>query len=162
MVANATIKYFVASATNMGDNPGYNSSIGHHVFVLTKYQRKYMDLQLEPFGLGGKDFPFLSVLYHQDGRTQEEITEHVGVDKATTARAVTRLVEKGFVTKEVDPTDHRAYRVYLTKKGKDFQPKLRKILKSWTEKMLSNLSKKESDELFKLLGKLVDVVEEIK
>jgi len=66
-------------------------SIGRLLAHIHKYTRKYMSERLDQYGLGGSTYGFLFFLYHNDGLTEKEITDHMLVDKATTTRAISKL-----------------------------------------------------------------------
>ena len=40
---------------------------------------------------------FLLELYKKDGKNQEELSEKLNIDKGTTARAIKKLEEEGFL-----------------------------------------------------------------
>jgi DNA-binding MarR family transcriptional regulator len=55
------------------------------------------------------------------------------VSKATSARAIQSLEKEGYVYRERDENDLRAYRVYLTEKGKEMRDIILKKLNSYME-----------------------------
>ena len=57
------------------------------------------------------------LLLHEDGVSQEQLANSIKCDRATSARSIARLLDAGYVRREVDPTDRRAYRVFLTEHG---------------------------------------------
>ncbi|WP_243683766.1 MarR family transcriptional regulator [Methanosarcina barkeri] len=59
------------------------------------------------------------VLYRKDGLSQETIAKTLKVSKATSTRAIKNLEKEGYVYRQRDENDLRAYRVYLTEKGKE-------------------------------------------
>jgi DNA-binding MarR family transcriptional regulator len=129
-------------------------SIGRRIHMLDRWMRLYIADELGDLGIGAGQFPFLMALYHRDGRTQEELTQAVNVDKATTTRAIGKLVKEGYVRKERDSKDRRAYRVHLTDKANDIKPKLRRTLRKWTELLTQDLTKEEEETLRKLMDKM--------
>ena len=130
-------------------------SIGKRIHMLDRWMRIYLGEELGELGIGPGQFPFLMTLYRGDGRTQEGLTRVVNVDKATTTRALKKLAKEGYVKKERDPDDKRAYRVYLTDKARKIRPKLRSTLRKWTHLLTQDLSKEEEETLRKLLDKMV-------
>ncbi len=92
-------------------------SIGRDVSHLFRSIRNFMGRQLEPYGIGDAQFPFLMLLLHEDGISQEYLATALKCDRATSARSIARLEDAGYVSRVVDPDDKRAYKVFLTEQG---------------------------------------------
>ena len=86
---------------------------------------------------------FLIVLYKQDGINQEEISERLNIYKGTTARAIKKLEEAGFVKRCRDEKDKRAYKVYLTDKAKDIEEEFFNILDEWDNELVKGITEEE-------------------
>ena len=95
---------------------------------------------------------FLLELYIQDGRNQEELSERLKIDKGTTARALKKLEEQGFITRLKDECDKRSNKIYLTQKA--IQENVYDILDEWNKKLRESLSKEEEEIVEKLLMKV--------
>jgi len=113
-----------------------------------------MTQQLEQFGIHGHTYGYLLFLYHEDGISEKEITEHMLVDKATTTRAISKLEDSGYVRRERDEMDKRSHKVYLTKKAEDLRPKFQKLKKDWNEIVLGDLNEDEKRTLLDLLNRI--------
>jgi len=94
------------------------------------------------------------MLYNKDGVNQETLSETLHIDKATSARAIKKLEEQGFVTRIRDANDRRNYNVFLTEKAKKLKPKIREMLRNWTKILLKDISKEDEEKLFNLLEKI--------
>lgn len=130
-------------------------SVGRRIHILDRWMKLFLEEELKELDVSMAQFRFLLPLFHQDGVTQEQLTERVYVDKATTARAISKLEETGYIKREKDPEDKRAYRLFLTKKAKDFHPKMKTIMEKWTEMLTQDLTEKEKETLLALLDKMV-------
>jgi DNA-binding MarR family transcriptional regulator len=128
--------------------------IGKWVSVLYRIGQTYLDRKAEASGVGGGYYPFLLCLYRKDGVTQDAISTYLSVDKATTARAVAALENLGHVTRERDPADKRAYRVFLTETGRRLEPKLRAELKHWAGIVTADFTDQEQKIACKLLERM--------
>lgn len=133
---------------------GEYRSLGRHISHLSMEIRRYLQRELDPYGIGPGQFHFLICLYHRDGISQEELTDLLMVDKATTTRAVSRLEKSGYITRDRDETDKRRYRVRLTEKAFDLRPTLKQILRNWTSGMLEGFDENEIGVLFEFLERL--------
>ena len=114
----------------------------------------YIGKQLSHIGVGSGQFMFLLQLYRKDGRSQEELSEILSIDKGTTARAIKKLEEDGFLFRERDENDKRAYKIYLTDKGNDVKDTILDALNSWEDIITSRLSNEERAILDLLLNKI--------
>ena len=94
------------------------------------------------------------MLYKKDGVNQETLAEKLNIDKATSARAIKKLEENGFVIRKKDQNDRRNYNIFLTEKARKIKPKIKSILSNWTDLLLEDLSQEEAEQLFILLEKI--------
>ncbi len=128
--------------------------IGRYVSQMYRKGNAYIGKQLSDIGVGSGQFMFLLELYRQDGRSQEELSEILDIDKGTTARAIKKLEDDHFLLRERDENDKRAYKIYLTDKGRDVKQPILDALKSWEDIITSRLSKEERTILDILLNKI--------
>ena len=63
----------------------------------------------------------LKCLWNQDGLSQKEIADLLGIQAATATRMVIRMERSGFVLRETDAEDQRVSHVYLTDLGRSLQ-----------------------------------------
>ena len=113
-----------------------------------------MNKELEPYKLGGERYIFLKILYGHDGVNQEELSNLLNIDKATTARAIKKLEKDGYVIKKVLPENRREYKIYLTKKAIDIKPIIDDVLYSWTHILLQKISEEEREQVQQILKKM--------
>lgn len=131
--------------------------IGRLVAQLYRKNTKLVLENLEKLGIGSGQYFFMAELYRQDGITQEELTEKVFVDKATTARAIKKLEELGYVKREVSKIDRRAYNVYLTQKANEIKEDFFEALKSNEKRIVEKITNEEVDVLRNILKKLLEL-----
>jgi DNA-binding MarR family transcriptional regulator len=144
----------IIKAIKKGTNMSHPKSIGRYTSCIYRNFHKYMHDQLQEFSLGSGQFHFLMMLYRKDGVNQETLAETLQIDKATSARAIKKLEQQGFVTRKKDTNDRRNYNVFLTEKAKKLKPKIRKTLHNWTKILLKDISKEEEQRLYTLLEKI--------
>ena len=63
----------------------------------------------------------LKCLWNQDGLSQKEIADLMGIQAATATRMVIRMERSGLVERKTDPEDQRVSQVYLTDLGRSLQ-----------------------------------------
>src|SRR6266852_2114512 len=64
----------------------------------------------------------LKCLWNQDGLSQKDIADLMGIQAATATRMVIRMERSGLVERRTDPEDQRVSQVYLTDLGRSLQP----------------------------------------
>lgn len=92
----------------------------------------HIDKKLEKFNLTTGTYPYLLVLNRNEGISQNEISRELNVDKAMSARTVKKLIELGYIRKEENEEDIRAYKLYITDKAKSIIPEILEILDDFT------------------------------
>lgn len=118
-------------------------SIGRDVSHLFRSIRNFMGRQLEPYGIGDAQFPFLMMLLHEDGISQEYLATALKCDRATSARSITRLEDAGYVRRIVDPDDKRAYKVFLTGQGHDMRQIVWSVSRDLNDMLLEGFTDEE-------------------
>lgn len=132
------------------------NSLGKWISVLHRCRKSYFNRQLEPYGISGGQFIILLALSRHDGLRQEAISDHLKIDKTIAAKSIKKLESNGYLTKEKDQSDGRAYNVFLTQKAIDIIPSIKKTEKYWEEGVTSGLTEEECQLVEKLLHKMAD------
>ena len=93
----------------------------------------------------------LGVLDRAEGISQLDIVNVTHFKSPTVSLALKKMEEEGYVTREVNVSDMRAVKVYLTEKGKEFNKNMRARFKSVDEIMMQGISEEEEAVLVGLL-----------
>ncbi len=117
--------------------------IGKVISYIYRYQRIFLDKELEPYGIGSGQFSFIMSLCLKDGVKQETFARMYKMDKATVARAIKKLEDTGYVYRKQDAEDKRAYNVFLTEKGKDIGAKMKERAIKWDDIVIAGFSEEE-------------------
>jgi DNA-binding MarR family transcriptional regulator len=121
--------------------------------------RRNYDRQLKNFGLTPCQFDVLLSLWGEDGIVLSELGRRVSRDSPTITGVVDRMEKKMLVKRTRDDSDRRVVKVVLTPKGKNMQEQLSTTKKRIMEKITTNLSLKEIQQLGILLDKMMKNVE---
>jgi DNA-binding MarR family transcriptional regulator len=111
---------------------------------------------LEPYGIAGCQYLFLMTLFKNNGASQEKISDSLKIDKTTTAKSIKKLEDNGFVMRDVDFDDKRAYKVFLTQKALNIIPHIQETMKKWENIVISDISEDEYMLLEKLLKQMAE------
>jgi len=109
--------------------------------------------------LTAAELPVFTYLFEHNGVSQEELSSYLVIDKASTARVVQSLLEKGFLRKEKNLTDRRANKVFLTDLAYDQKEKIIKRLQQWTDFLAEGLEEESVNTMFTVLDQMVKKVE---
>lgn len=130
--------------------------IGKWISCLYRTGQSFFDYHLDTYGLGSGNgyYACLTYLFRQEGITQDTISKHVTIDKTTIARAIMKLEALGYIVRHVDPIDRRAYKVYLTDKGRALQPTIEATLTQWTSSLTQGFTPTETQMAYRLLERM--------
>lgn len=128
--------------------------LGKHISIIHRYSQIYLAPKLNEYGLGAGQYHFLMALYNNNGVIQERLSRIVNLDKATTARAVKKLEQQGYITRETNRDDKRSHNIFLTEKALSIRPHLEGILDSWNSVMLAGFDATENTQIMKLIQKI--------
>lgn len=138
----------------MNDNKCEN--IGKYISQLHRKGNVFINRELSKYDLSVGQFMFLLDLYIKDGKNQEEISDNLKIDKGTTARAIKKLEEQGFVIRIKNENDKRSNKIYLTDKAKDIKENVFDILDDWNQKISMILTKEEEKIMKNILKKVCE------
>lgn len=138
----------------MNDNKCEN--IGKYISQLHRKGNVFINRELSKYDLSVGQFMFLLDLYIKDGKNQEEISDNLKIDKGTTARAIKKLEEQGFVIRIKNENDKRSNKIYLTDKAKDIKENVFDILDDWNHKISMILTKEEEETMKNILKKVCE------
>ena len=116
---------------------------------------------MEPLNINHSEGNMLVHLYKDgDGINQKALEENLGVDKATVSRSVNSLIEKGYIRKESSPKDGRVNLIFLSRKAKEKQQKIKSIYQKWFDYFLEEIPKKDARKVIETLEKMYEMVQD--
>ncbi|WP_099467132.1 MarR family winged helix-turn-helix transcriptional regulator [Konateibacter massiliensis] len=103
----------------------------------------YLDRALKKFDLSSGSFRYLFILEKSEGICQNRLSEKIGNDKAMSTRTIAKLMELGYVVRQSDERDSRAYKLYLTDKARSIIPGIRKEIAIMVDLLTEDLTEEE-------------------
>jgi DNA-binding MarR family transcriptional regulator len=91
---------------------------------------------------------------HREGLKMNELSRLLMVTGGNITAIVDQLEKEGQVERLDDSADRRAFRIRLTRSGEKSFTEMARAHEQWVVELLGGLSRKEHDELLKLLAKL--------
>lgn len=117
-------------------------------FLLTdvaRLLRNAYDRRVRSLGLTRSQWWVLNQLFRNPGLNQSELAEILEIERPTLGRLLDRLEAKGWVRREHDARDRRAWRVHLTDAVEPAMRTLRKVAAELMRDALVGLSAAERE-----------------
>jgi len=115
-------------------------NFGFLVNDVARLLRTTYDRRVRSLGLTRSQWWVLNHLYRADGVTQTELAETLEIEKPTLGRLLDRLQAKGWVRREPDANDRRAWRVHLTEEVEPAMRELRAVAAELRRDALAGLA----------------------
>lgn len=129
-------------------------SLGRWISLVSRHCHSYIAKNLKAHNLGCGQYAFLLTLYNNNGISQDTLSELLSIDKGTTAKAVKKLQDEGYILREVDSVDRRAYKLYTTEKALQVKPYILEVLSNCNDILSIDFTKEEKELALKLLKKM--------
>ena len=104
---------------------------------------------LSPYHLDTRSLSFLTTLLHDDGLTQHELSEKLGVDEAVTKRAISILTDLAYVRH--DGSDDT---IFVTQRAREIAMDVKDVLRSWSETLSEGFTEEEKEIALTLLQRM--------
>ncbi|WP_103072159.1 MarR family winged helix-turn-helix transcriptional regulator [Aquimarina sediminis] len=100
------------------------------------------------------DQALILIILETNNKSQSEVADLVFKDYASMSRIIKLMIDKDYLTKNVDKNDKRKSKLEITKNGKKTIAKLKPVIKKNRETALHSLSDKELQQLYTILKKI--------
>ena len=128
MKARKTKKGMTARAAEFAprDSAGYLVRDAHRAF------QHLLEQRIAPYGVTRGQWYFLRVLWTEDGLSQRELSQRVGMMEPTTVIALQSMEKAGLVRRERSADDKRKAQVWLTPKAQRLRNDLLQLARGIT------------------------------
>ncbi len=126
-------------------------SIGFLLTQINKTYRALMAGRLSDLGLHPGQESLLCQIWQQDGLTQGELAERLGVQPATVSKMLSRMDSAGLIAGCRDAADARITRLHLTEAGRALHQPIQEAWNDVEERMLAGFTMEERVLLRRLL-----------
>jgi DNA-binding MarR family transcriptional regulator len=135
-------------------------SVGATLRGALRSYNQTLQQQLVPFDLTLQQFLHLRVIWEIEGLTQNEISQLVGVEKASSTVVFNTLEEKGLIVRTRSKTDRRKIHVSLTKPGRALQTAVRPAAQRVAQVALNDVPKSDVEIFMSVLQKMIANLEQ--
>ena len=116
--------------------------------------RQWQSDKMQNNGINGVQQNYLFHIAMKPGISQEQLSDHIMVNKSNVARQLSTLENEGWITRKTSATDKRVYEVYPTEKTNQLMPEIVNLMKQWNELILEDLNEEEKETLLALMPKI--------
>ena len=138
-----------------------DDDIGFFIAVTSRLMDRALNGRLKKYGVSFGQWPFLMMLWAEEGLTQRELSRRVSNEEATTTRTLDRMEADGLILRQANISDRRQRNIYLTSKGRSLRDKLVPEALATTDLTTAQLSSKEIAALRVALKKMVGTLKEL-
>jgi len=131
-----------------------DENIGTLLAQVSRLLRRSFDERARGIGVTRPQWQVLSLLKIHAGSNQGSLAELLEVEPITLGRMIDRLQEAELVERRADPTDRRAWRIFLTDKGEGLLDKLRPFGLDTLTQALEGVSEAERDQFMATLARV--------
>ncbi|NDV26314.1 MarR family winged helix-turn-helix transcriptional regulator [Desulfovibrio sp. JC010] len=135
-------------------------SFGFMNSQMARLHKAILAEKLKDLGITYGQIGFIMQATRYPGRSQDELSTVLSIDKAATARAVAKLIKEGFLYRKENPDNKRQKLVYPTGKALAVKEDLHRELMDSNRSMLSGLTKEEAEKFIELMVKVIDTSRE--
>ena len=134
-----------------------NKSLGYRFAVLHRLYASYNREALKEIHIQTSEVPYMAELL-KDGKamTQDELSRRIAIDKGATARSLDSLEKKGFIVREVNPSNRRQKLISATEHSQKIATDFFSILASPAQVFLSGFSGVEQQTLYDYLDRMIE------
>jgi DNA-binding MarR family transcriptional regulator len=98
-----------------------DDSVGYVVRDVHRAFSRALQAKIAAHGVSMGQWFFLRALWDEDGLTQRELSQRVGMMEPTTVTALNSMERRGLVERVRNPHDRRKVNIYLTPKGRSLR-----------------------------------------
>ena len=136
-----------------------DSNILREVGTLSRAVNSINDIKYKELKLQKGQFTFLTRIWENPGINLVELSNMLKVDKATTTKAIQKLIKAGYVDKKQDKFDKRGYNLTPTDKSLEVYELIIEEENRSIEICFDNFTDEEKQVVTKLLEKMSKNVE---
>lgn len=107
--------------TGRAADEGVEAALGQVLRDAHRAMARSLQSRIALHGVSMGQWFFLRALWDQDGLTQRELSQRVGMMEPTTVTAINSMERRGLVTRVRNPHDRRKVNIYLTPKGRELR-----------------------------------------
>lgn len=130
--------------------------VGTVLAQVARLMRRAFDERAREIGVTRPQWQVLSVLLRHEGIKQGGLAEILEVEPITAGRMIDRMQDAKLVERKTDPADRRAWRLFLTPRGREIIDRLQPLAMETTEEALKGISEQDQADLLRTLDTMLE------
>ncbi|WP_163469398.1 MarR family winged helix-turn-helix transcriptional regulator [Fusobacterium sp. IOR10] len=131
------------------------------ISILYRYQVIILNQRFQKYHIRTNLAPFILSILNSPGISQISLSKELCIDKATTTKAVTKLLENNFIEKISDSQDKRAFKLYISPKGEELCKNIKFEGSHFKKEILEGCSDEDYEITLKILDKILNNMKNI-
>jgi len=131
-----------------------NEGIARRLVQSSRQLERLLAKGLSSHNLGSGQVRLLISVLENPGVTQDSLSRHVGVDKTTTAKSVSRLEKAGYLRRMHDRDDRRVRRLFPSELAQKLRPELEQRIRHIGDVLLMGFMESEIHRLAGFLSRI--------
>lgn len=141
------------------DGADFRGNAGYLIHEADRLLNREYDRRMRDLGLTRAQWWVLAQLYFNEGITQSELADVLGMSKAALGGLLDRLEANGWLERRAHRDDRRAKCLYRTRKIEALLVRMRRVALKMTADMLAGLRREERAQLQRLLRTVIGNLE---
>jgi len=125
--------------------------VGTVLAQVSRLMRRAFDERAREIGVTRPQWQVLGILLRHEGVKQGGLAEILEVEPITAGRMIDRMQDAGLVERRADPADRRAWRLYLTQRGRETMDRLQPLATQTSIEALNGVSEIDEAHLLRTL-----------
>lgn len=134
-----------------------NYQLMNFISIINRQAKRYYNKKLNASKIGCGQYYFLLHVHENEGISVLDLARTGYFDKGTTAKAIGKLSECGYIRVETDENDRRIHRLYTTQRAAPVVEEIRKARKNWVETLTEGIPPEELAHSVTLLEQMAEV-----
>ena len=134
--------------------------LAEYLRKITQASYNQVEERLGKYGLVKGQAHLLVVIRDNDGCTQKELAEILGVRYSSMSERLNKLEDMGYIERAIDENNSKFKRIFITSSGKTATIQCRRIQNDFNSILYDGFSKKEIKQLENYMKRLLENVEE--
>jgi DNA-binding MarR family transcriptional regulator len=136
------------------DHSKLDKSTGYLIRRTFRAFTRSLEQRLAPHHVSLSMWFFLRLLWEEDGLTQKELSDELGLTQATTVAAMDVMESRGLIQRRRSSEDRRKTHIFLTKEGRALKERLLPYAADVNRAALRNVAAAELEQLWDLLERI--------
>lgn len=129
-----------------------NVSTSDLINKLSISNKNSFNKMIKRYGVSGEQWAVISKVVRNAGLTQKQLSEMTYKDQGNLTRMIDKLVDRGYILRDVDENDRRSVKLLATHSSKQLVEKISSIEQEYNDKLLNGFSQEDKERFTELLN----------